>query len=135
MGQYIYQMPSCRLSNSREKGLLVSTDEHYFLSKRIKILELLAANSVVSNHNPSIASPGQDSCSAMASITPSPAAAISSSPKHDLTSSSLPSDSPTSLATSSSIEYQTQPTTLKMNNSSKMDELPLSSSNIQNSML
>jgi hypothetical protein len=128
-------MPSCRLSNSREKGLLVSTDEHYFLSKRIKILELLAANSVVSNHNPSIASPGQDSCSAMASITPSPAAAISSSPKHDLTSSSLPSDSPTSLATSSSIEYQTQPTTLKMNNSSKMDELPLSSSNIQNSML
>lgn len=105
MGQYIYQMPSCRLSNSREKGLLVSTDEHYFLSKRIKILELLAANSVVSNHNPSIASPGQDSCSAMASITPSPAAAISSSPKHDLTSSSLPSDSPTNLATSSSIEF------------------------------
>uniref|UniRef100_A0A3N7I7K8 DRBM domain-containing protein n=1 Tax=Populus trichocarpa TaxID=3694 RepID=A0A3N7I7K8_POPTR len=63
------------------------------------------ANSVVSNHNPSIASPGQDSCSAMASITPSPAAAISSSPKHDLTSSSLPSDSPTNLATSSSIEF------------------------------
>ncbi|XP_061944227.1 uncharacterized protein LOC133668413 isoform X7 [Populus nigra] len=59
----------------------------------------------VSNHNPSIASPGQGSCSAMASITPSPAAAISSSPKHDLTSSSLPSDSPTNLATSSSIEF------------------------------
>ncbi|KAH8480812.1 hypothetical protein H0E87_030896 [Populus deltoides] len=63
------------------------------------------ANSVVSNHNPSTASPGQDSCSAMASITPSPTAAISSSPKHDLTSSSLPSDSPTNLATSSSIEF------------------------------
>uniref|UniRef100_A0A6M2FD92 DRBM domain-containing protein n=1 Tax=Populus davidiana TaxID=266767 RepID=A0A6M2FD92_9ROSI len=62
------------------------------------------ANSVVSNQNPSIASPGQDS-SAMASITPSPAAAISSPPKHDLTSSSLPSDPPTNLATSSSIEF------------------------------
>uniref|UniRef100_A0A2K1R7U5 Uncharacterized protein n=1 Tax=Populus trichocarpa TaxID=3694 RepID=A0A2K1R7U5_POPTR len=60
----------------------------------------------------------------MASITPSPAAAISSSPKHDLTSSSLPSDSPTSLATSSSIEYQTQPTTLKMNNSIQNDYSP-----------
>ncbi|KAG6737545.1 hypothetical protein POTOM_059073 [Populus tomentosa] len=63
------------------------------------------ANSVVSNQNPSIASPGQDSSSAMASITPSPAAAISSPPKHDLTSSSLPSDPPTNLATSSSIEF------------------------------
>ncbi|KAJ6951794.1 double-stranded RNA-binding protein 1-like isoform X19 [Populus alba x Populus x berolinensis] len=63
------------------------------------------ANFVVSNQNPSIASPGQDSSSAMASITPSPAAAISSPPKHDLTSSSLPSDPPTNLATSSSIEF------------------------------
>ncbi|KAJ6858433.1 double-stranded RNA-binding protein 1-like isoform X10 [Populus alba x Populus x berolinensis] len=63
------------------------------------------ANSVVSNQNPSIASPGQDSSSAMASITPSPAAAISSPPKHDPTSSSLPSDPPTNLATSSSIEF------------------------------
>ncbi|KAG6738472.1 hypothetical protein POTOM_058092 [Populus tomentosa] len=67
--------------------------------------EEVRANSVVSNQNPSIASPGQDSSSAMASITPSPAAAISSPPKHDLTSSSLPSDPPTNLATSSSIEF------------------------------
>ncbi|XP_011015625.1 PREDICTED: double-stranded RNA-binding protein 4-like isoform X1 [Populus euphratica] len=74
-------------------------------AEEYRALELLAANSVVSNHNPSIASPGQDSCSAMASSTPSPAAAISSSPKHDLTSSSLPSDSPTNLATSSGIEF------------------------------
>nr|XP_034887132.1 double-stranded RNA-binding protein 1-like isoform X5 [Populus alba] len=70
-----------------------------------RAFELVAANFVVSNQNPSIASPGQDSSSAMASITPSPAAAISSPPKHDLTSSSLPSDPPTNLATSSSIEF------------------------------
>ncbi|XP_034897954.1 uncharacterized protein [Populus alba] len=61
--------------------------------------------SEVRSRHPFIASSGQDSVSAVTSITSSSGVAISSLPKHDLSSSSLPSDSSTSSAASTSIEH------------------------------
>ncbi|KAG6750789.1 hypothetical protein POTOM_045304 [Populus tomentosa] len=67
--------------------------------------ELLAAFSEVRSRHPFIASSVQDSVSAVTSITSSSGVAISSLPKHDLSPSSLPSDSSTSSAANSSIEH------------------------------
>ncbi|XP_061946589.1 double-stranded RNA-binding protein 1-like isoform X4 [Populus nigra] len=61
--------------------------------------------SEVRSRHPFIASSGQDSVSAVTSITSSSGIAISSLPKHDLSPSSLPSDSSTSSAANSSIEH------------------------------
>ncbi|KAJ6877362.1 double-stranded RNA-binding protein 1 isoform X1 [Populus alba x Populus x berolinensis] len=61
--------------------------------------------SEVRSRHPFIASSGQDSVSAVTSITSSSGVAISSLPKHDLSSSSLPSDSSTSSAANTSIEH------------------------------
>ncbi|KAL9341913.1 hypothetical protein Peur_065238 [Populus x canadensis] len=63
------------------------------------------ACSEVRSRHPFIASSGQDSVSAVTSITSLSGVAISSLPKHDLSSSSLPSDSSTSSAANSSIEH------------------------------
>ncbi|XP_011034324.1 PREDICTED: double-stranded RNA-binding protein 1-like isoform X3 [Populus euphratica] len=61
--------------------------------------------SEIRSRHPFIASSGQDSVSAVTSITSSSDVAISSLPEHDLSPSSLPSDSSTSSAANSSIEH------------------------------
>ena len=74
------------------------------MSKHVPF-ELLAACSEVSSRHPFIASSGKYSGSAVTNIASSSGAAISSLPKHDQSSSSLPPDSSTSSAASLSIEH------------------------------